>query len=547
MPAGGVRFPPLMLERMLKYYTRVADALMNADIVVDGQRTGKVSRQQFTKIFKQFSVDVDEAFVQVMDAFDDRTENGGVDHKRFLQAASERLFPPRPANAMSLIIPPSKFFEEKGRGRAKDFPLLKTTWNNEYHQSIDHSDHLSSGKPILHGIMSGKFYRTSAQKKDGPPRKIAGLMMDQSLNQPLSKSLMEGAYYHNPFELKHAGSMSARTKKDFVQKNRTMTRQYSRLVTGARSISSPEILWDRSMATPRSTGPFHKASRPVSQYMRTRGQDISTPRDAGELQELWGRSLDPKFIATTMTWLQKATPEERENFKNAVASQSTLVPSRSAVYPDRAFMPTASGAQKRPWTARSTAGDPASSKSAEEGDGVRKAEAIRPMSARTLKVETEAINAATAFVHARPKASARGTGPERYLTPRTPRMLAAPLPPKASPRPPLSADSPKRATIAIHGTQLTPGAPTQSPRTMTPRARRIVAAAADQTGEVMKPTTPANVHPVLQVCSAMIPLDPPAASSLVETGLVSKRDSKDASRVLSTLCGAPFPVVMPHS
>ena len=39
MTAGAVRFPPLMLERMLKYYTRVANALMNADIVVDGQRT----------------------------------------------------------------------------------------------------------------------------------------------------------------------------------------------------------------------------------------------------------------------------------------------------------------------------------------------------------------------------------------------------------------------------------------------------------------------------------------------------------------------------
>ena len=33
------------------------------------------------------------------------------------------------ANAMSLSIPPSKFHEEKGSGRAKDFPMLKTNWS----------------------------------------------------------------------------------------------------------------------------------------------------------------------------------------------------------------------------------------------------------------------------------------------------------------------------------------------------------------------------------------------------------------------------------
>jgi len=495
MGAQDVRFPPLMLERMLKYYTRVANALMNADVIVDGKRTGKVSRQQFAQIFKQFTVDIDGAFVKVMDAFDDGAENGGIDHKKFLQAASDRLFPPRPANAMSLIIPPSKFFEEKGRGRAKDFPLLKTSWNNDYHQSIDETDGQSAGKPILHGIMSGRFYSSSAEQKiDAAPRKIAGLIMDPSLNQPLSKSLMEGAYYHNPHEIKELGALTARTKKDFVQRNRTMTRQYSRLVTGARSVNAQEAAWDRAMATPRSTGPFHKMSRPVSRYTRTRGADIMTPRDADELQDLWGRSLDPKFIATTMTWLQKATPEERDNFKSAVASQSTLVPSRSAVYPDRAFKPTASGAQKRPWTARSSK-DPASVTSPEGDAGglgklVRKPES-RPMSARTFRpgVEVDAINAATAFAQYRPKASARGMGPERYLTPR---MQAAPMPPNASPRPPTSAHSPKKATMAIPGAQAA-----RSPRTATPRARRIVAAA-DQAADV-KTSSGANVHPVLQV------------------------------------------------
>jgi len=33
------------------------------------------------------------------------------------------------ANAMSLIIPPFKFHEEKGSGRAQDFPMLKTNWS----------------------------------------------------------------------------------------------------------------------------------------------------------------------------------------------------------------------------------------------------------------------------------------------------------------------------------------------------------------------------------------------------------------------------------
>ena len=119
-----VKFPPLMLERALKYYARIAKALVDGDT----ERNGKISRKQFAKIFATFSVEIDDAFVRVMDAFDCE---GEIDHKQFIQAVSERLFPPRPPEGMSLAIPPTKFFEEKGRGRCACIPLMSTRQKTE--------------------------------------------------------------------------------------------------------------------------------------------------------------------------------------------------------------------------------------------------------------------------------------------------------------------------------------------------------------------------------------------------------------------------------
>lgn len=230
---------------------------------------------------------------------------------------------------------------------------------------------------------------------------------------------------------------------------------------------------------------------------------------------MWGRTLDPKFIATTMAWLQTATPEERESFRKAVGSSSgTLVPSRTPVFPDRAYT-----GHKRPWTARSrmqndanvpapyanvpapaTAGEYAADEKeyvANEngvlGKFLRQAApptSDRPMSARA-RVEPSAVSAATRFARARAGPSPRTNGPQRNLTPRTPPMLITPTMPKgtASPRPsprppPICVDSPSAKVqtgpaIGIKGTQVVqmqiPPPPTASPRTGTPRAKRMLA------------------------------------------------------------------------
>ena len=499
---AGVKFPPLMLERMLLNYAKVVRALGDAD----RESTGRVGRHEFAKIFRQFAVDVDEGFVRVMDAFD--RDGAGIDQKAFLEAASARLFPPRPAESMTLIIPPSKFFEEKGRGRGKDFPTLKTSWNNTYFQQIDATDEESEGKPVLHGILSGKFYTPPNSQFWQVPKlkKVSGLELDSSLNQPMSKSLMEGAYYNNPYENL---PQTARSAKDFVQRNRAMTRSYSRLVTGARSAYASEGA-DRPAATPRTTGPFVKAARPASKSMRVMAQDLPTPRNADELQALWGRTLDPKFIASTLAWIKKAAPDELACFKSAVASNSTLVPSRSPVYPDRAY-------KGRPLTARSRleSGPHAAGEHNENpflGKFVPKGEqpprAREPPSARSYtvastvhRVDASAVSAANAFVRSRQSPRVVNNGPERTLT-HTPRVPTAPSSPKgntASPRPPpIVVNSPARGpgpAIGIQGTKVQPMAPsTSSPRAGTPRARRMVTPA-----PTMPRTTSNDLHSTLQV------------------------------------------------
>jgi len=95
MSYAHVRFPALMLERILIYYAKVVRALMDADT----ERSGKVPRKKFASIFRLFSVDIDDKFLRVMDAFD---KGDGIEHKPFLQAVSERLFPPRPGAALHM-------------------------------------------------------------------------------------------------------------------------------------------------------------------------------------------------------------------------------------------------------------------------------------------------------------------------------------------------------------------------------------------------------------------------------------------------------------
>ncbi len=520
MSSQRVRFPPLMLERMLIYYTRVIRAILDAD----KDRTGRVGRQQFTQIFKTFSVDIDEGFVQVMDAFD--VDGRGVNHKQFLEAVSERLFPPKPKESMSLIIPPFKFHEEKGRGRAKDFPTLQTPWNNNYYQTlhIEPKDEMCDGataKPVLQSIIAGKFYNVSPVDRIalGMPkyRKVAGLIVDQDLDQPMSKSLMEGAYYNiEADELHPSGARTARTTKDFIQRNRTLTRSYSRLVTGARSSNMNAEGGDRT-GTPRNTGPFHKLPRPATKQMRMRSQDFPTPRNADELQDMWARSLDPKFIATTMAWLKTATPEERAQFKIAIANHPTLVPSRLPVYPDRAYKSTESGAKLRPNTAHARVqGDTSASENAEPDTanvlGTFIPDGNRPQSARvtTMCIEPSAIAAATAFARSRPVASPRATGPEYYLsaTPRIPGQTKG----TSGPRPQTVSDEPPTKIPSVNSRQgpgiMVKGSTAQMHETsaaVSPQSQRTPRAGQNRFVTVVQKPQSANkdVHAALQVLSLL--------------------------------------------
>jgi hypothetical protein len=155
---------------------------------------------------------------------------------------------------------------------------------------------------VLHGILSGKFYIVpNSQCRQVPQlKKVSGLEVDSSLNQPMSKSLMEGAYYHNPYENL---PQTARSSKDFIQRNRAMSRHYSRLVSGARSVNASEMA-DRPMGTPRITGPFMRTGRPASKSMRAMAKDMPTPRNADQLQALWLQALWLQALWLQAHWLQ---------------------------------------------------------------------------------------------------------------------------------------------------------------------------------------------------------------------------------------------------
>jgi hypothetical protein len=95
-----------------------------------------------------------------------------------------------------------------------------------------------------------------------------------------------------------------------------MTKEYSKLVASTRPNSAtPNGEKYQGENTP--TMGLAGVTRPARARI---AKEIVTPRTRAQLHELWGRTLDPKFTESTLAWLAKASKEEKQQFKNAIAS-----------------------------------------------------------------------------------------------------------------------------------------------------------------------------------------------------------------------------------
>jgi len=138
------------------------------------------------------------------------------------------------------------------------------------------------------------------------------------------------------------------------------------------------------------------------------GGSAATPRNAQELQEMWGRPLDPKFIATTLAWLGRASPAEKTQFKGAV-QYPTAISAKPGMLrgPSRAGNRSSGGS---PWLGGSS-GIRGPGSRPQSATGVRRPnEAASPFSAAERPssrtgIDRGAIEAATAFARSRPRPS----------------------------------------------------------------------------------------------------------------------------------------------
>ena len=104
-----------------------------------------------------------------------------------------------------------------------------------------------------------------------------------------------------------------------------MTKEYSKLVASTRPNSALGSAMGDKSREPSPYG-FTAMTRPARARVV---KDIVTPRTPQELHDLWGRTLDPKFTASTLAWLAKASREEKQHFKIAIASHPTQKISQS--------------------------------------------------------------------------------------------------------------------------------------------------------------------------------------------------------------------------
>eukprot|EP00283_Hemiselmis_rufescens_P003978 CAMPEP_0173419868 /NCGR_PEP_ID=MMETSP1357-20121228/1555_1 /TAXON_ID=77926 /ORGANISM="Hemiselmis rufescens, Strain PCC563" /LENGTH=515 /DNA_ID=CAMNT_0014382577 /DNA_START=229 /DNA_END=1775 /DNA_ORIENTATION=+ len=316
--------PATLLHKAQMHWGKVHKFLSALD--KEKGNTGKVTREELVKMCDTIACDLTEREVdRVMGVFKD-AEGSAMDGPFFVEVLDKILNPPAYSDGLSLNFSPN-FRPKRVEGRAKNFKGLRSDWNNAYHQSLDLN---GTGKPVLENIIQGIYFheRTNPYVRPntvaGPPFVPQGTTMDaRKPGQPLVKSLIQGDFYKN-----HARPKTCygdhRDKIDFIAHNRKMTREYSRLIAGTR----PHTAMSRSAAIQRerdnlqgslSTGPYQTISA-----MSTTREPVRTPRNARELQDMWGRPLDPTFIATTLAWLGRATDLEKRQFKQAVVYPTAI-------------------------------------------------------------------------------------------------------------------------------------------------------------------------------------------------------------------------------
>jgi len=203
------------------------------------------------------------------------------------------------------------------------------------------------------------------------------MLVDEELGQPLVKSLVEGEFYYPKDEM-----LSRSRKVNYVAHNRKMTKEYSKLVASTR----PSTALGSSKGGTRNNSPYlgMTFARPARARVV---KDIVTPRTASDLHELWGRTLDDKFTASTLAWLAKASQAEKTHFKNAIASHPTQ-PTRGPPLGGRSATP--SHATRRPPRPQSA---PLSRPGTGESKLGRQLEMSRNLSKDEDRVEYQPMNA----------------------------------------------------------------------------------------------------------------------------------------------------------
>lgn len=345
--------------------------------------------------------------------------DGDLDWARFREVMARSQQPAEVEGGCSLVMKPSSFKSRRPEGRSRKFEGLAASWNNAYAQALD-----GDGRPAVSNVIEGRFVfeRVPAGARAVQQHSRPGLVMDESKGQPLVKSLLQGEYY----ALRGSGRPQS-AKVDYISHNRKMTRDYSRLVASTRPPSS---------ATQRAGSAFGYVplAATVTRPARARvvGQ-MPTPRTAKDLEEVWGRALDPRFAATTLAWLGSASDVEKTKFKNAlfkVVTQfcapvlSPMAPVAGCLLARRA--PRSNPGALTACAPRQAPGRPASALGSELGEdaGARSARplAARPSSrsfaAATPQLDGAALAAATAYRRARPAsaASVRPTTAPRSAT-----------------------------------------------------------------------------------------------------------------------------------
>mmetsp|Transcript_42292 Transcript_42292/g.96337 ORF Transcript_42292/g.96337 Transcript_42292/m.96337 type:complete len:474 (+) Transcript_42292:78-1499(+) len=417
------KLPHLLLNKIQIHWSK----LLKAFRAFDRDGTGVVKRKDFQAMCFRNGIDVDDREVDRLAGLFSTPDND-LDFAHFREVMAKSMQPAEVQGGCSLPIKPSTFKNKRPEGRSRTFQGLKSTWNNAYSQALD-----TDGKPSVSNVIEGRYYMEGHNVfgETSMTTTRYGLVMDESMNQPLVKSLLQGEYY-----LKRGVNRPESAKVDYIAHNRKMTRDYSRLVSSTRPPSSLSMS-DRGAGTAMGYVPQMAATVTRPSRARLVGQ-MPTPRTSEDLQEIWGRALDPRFAATTLAWLGKANDMEKTQFKNAVfkypsqivARPGLLASSRSgntsrtayraprpaSAPPDRDHAPLRISSAQGGEQARAEGGgdgEQPDEQASERGGRARFSLSGRPV---TPQVEHNALAAATAYRRNRPALSSRPSSAPRSVS-----------------------------------------------------------------------------------------------------------------------------------